>query len=212
MEILGGIVPVAIAAYIGISVGKWARKTLFESKSKKKVFLPPEAITSICPYCGEIVKRFYYPDTGTYDYGSSAYYFVCGECYRPFNTAPGSPMLISEEERKNIELINADCKRAEQLQNLESIKRLVFVCTQRVSHGALGFDNGRIRRVWYEYAGSEMIRREEILAHYEGITTKAGNQHLAILCRNYCQKEYGCLEYGPIFGLTDQGLSWERKV
>lgn len=131
-----------------------------------------EALHRTCPHCGCAITK--YTTIGQ----PYPFQFVCWDCKRHF----GDLSHMTDEELDLIEREEADCRRVEQLPNLQQIKEACHTAILDKDVVCLTIDQGSVKIV--------SIKREldqRIIAHYDPISTYAGNMHLVKLCMEYCR-------------------------
>lgn len=195
-DFIGKVIVWGIAAFlvfVGImELKRYLEKRMQGSDSKTAV----KTISPYCPYCGY--------KTHILQSNPSAAFLKCGECYRAW----GDESRMSAQEKEQLYSINEDCKRVENLPNLQNILQTVSDLTG--TDGWVVFREGKI----HSFKSGKMNEPGgKVVRFYDDrqVRTSSGRQHLAVLCRDYCMsQDYANLKTFHIsFQLMDNGLSWE---
>ena len=156
----------------------------------------PVTLHGTCPHCGKTAMRTYTPGRDPYPH-----LFTCGECYRKF----GDVSRMSYEEKREYEESEADCRRAENCQQLATIMNIVddrlHKRYERSKSYFVVVKNGEVYE--YNFKGGSM--KKEVLCYFNDNLGRIGNQHICVMCLNQMKKRYPYL--ASRYSLMDNGIA-----
>lgn len=148
-----------------------------------------QTVSKKCPHCHHTASASYRPGLDPLPV-----YFACPNCLSAF----GDETNVTSADKQRVMNELSDCQRVDHMQELNEIKQMILNEVDHLENSIVIFKDCKV-------SVADGHGNLNTLTYFSGPTTDTGIQHLAIICKNYC--EYHAQHYRT-YDLTNLGFRW----